>query len=84
MRIQPINNNIYFSAKIKYDLLPKNDLITKIQQGYTQNEIAREYNVPTHVVIRSLKSYSIEMRKIKHGERRIKTLNRDLDKHKDS
>ena len=82
MKIQQINNCIYFSAKVKYDLLPKNDLLTKIQQGYTQNEIAQEFNVPKHVIVRSLKTYCIEVRKIKHGERRIKTLNRDLDEHK--
>ena len=82
MKIQTISNNIYFSGKAKYPLLSKNDLLTKIQQGYTHNEIAAMYDVPKHVVTRSLKTYFIEAKKIKHSERRIKTLNHELDKNK--
>ena len=75
MKIQSFNNNIYFSARAKYPLLPKNELLLKIQQGLTYDEIAGFYNVPKHVVERSLKTYSIEARKIKNAQRRINTIN---------
>ncbi|MBO6256408.1 hypothetical protein J6N69_00025 [bacterium] len=75
MKIQSFNNNIYFSARVKYPLLPKNELLLKVQQGLTYDEIAGFYNVPKHVVERSLKTYSIEARKIKNAQRRINTIN---------
>ncbi len=75
MKIQSFHNNIYFSARAKYPLLPKNELLLKVQQGLTYDEIAGFYNVPKHVVERSLKTYSIEARKIKNAQRRINTIN---------
>ena len=75
MKIQSFNNNIYFGARVKYQLLPKNELLEKLQQGYTYDEIAGIFCVPRHLVQRSLKTYSIEARKIKNAQRRINTFN---------
>ena len=79
MNIQAINfNTPFFEKNVKYDLMPKNELIDYIQKGYTQKDIAKIFNVPQHVVTRAINTFHISPQKIKHAERRINTLNRPL------
>ena len=82
MKIQACYSNIYFSGKVKYDLLPKNTILDMIIHGYTHNQIAQAFNVPKHVVTRSVSTYKINTAKIKNGERRVNTINKGLIKNK--
>ena len=59
MQISFQNNNINFSARTKYPMIPKREIIDCMKSGFTQEKIGMKYGIPPHAVSRMVQSYRL-------------------------
>lgn len=59
MNFQIQSNQIYFSGKTLYPLIPKVELEEMIRKGYAYERIGRLYKMPVYAVVRSVRHYGL-------------------------
>ena len=59
MIIPYLNNNINFTARMCYPLVPKKELEMYLNKGYTYSQIADIYGVSVGAVDRSMRTYNM-------------------------
>ena len=61
MQISFQNNNINFSARTKYPMIPKQEIVKCLNMGYSQAKIGMKYGIPPHAVSRMVQSYRLNL-----------------------
>ena len=69
MQISFQNNNINFSARTKYPMIPKQEIVKCLNMGYSQARIGMKYDIPYYAVTRMVRSYRLnKVQKPKYAE----------------